>query len=223
MPIGGARRCSARAFGASMLLRSTTRAASRLPPIRARRTVGLAGSDGPPDAAGPRAGGPTVGVLTWNLFHGRAVPGAGRDLLAEFARSLAGWSWDVALLQEVPPWWTDPLARQAGAQQRTALTSRNLGLALRRAIAARSPDLLKSNGGGCNAVLVRGSPVNHVLHLILTILTCGVWAIVWIVLAVTQKEKLSMVTVDEFGNAAISSVDLSKMMDAGYFQKASGS
>src|SRR3954447_2326052 len=64
-------------------------------------------------------------VLTWNLFHGRADPAAGRELLAEFAAALAGWDWDVALLQEVPPWWPPELARAAGAQERTALTSRN--------------------------------------------------------------------------------------------------
>ena len=46
-----------------------------------------------------------VRVLTWNLFHGRAVPPAGRELFDEFATALAGWEWDVALLQEVPPWW----------------------------------------------------------------------------------------------------------------------
>jgi endonuclease/exonuclease/phosphatase family metal-dependent hydrolase len=39
------------------------------------------------------------------------------------------------------------------------LTSRNFGLALRRAIASRQPDLLKSNGGGANAILVRGRPI----------------------------------------------------------------
>ena len=44
-------------------------------------------------------------VLTWNLFHGRAVPDAPRELLDEFAAQLAAWAWDVALLQEVPPWW----------------------------------------------------------------------------------------------------------------------
>ena len=97
-------------------------------------------------------------VLTWNLFHGRAQPAARRDLLAEFAALLGGWSWDLALLQEVPPWWPAALARSSGAEQRTALTSRNLGLALRRALARRHPDLLRSNGGGCNAVLAR-SPI----------------------------------------------------------------
>jgi endonuclease/exonuclease/phosphatase family metal-dependent hydrolase len=99
-------------------------------------------------------------VLTWNIFHGRAVPAAGRELLAEYGAALAGWDWDVALLQEVPPWWPPALARAAGADQRTALTSRNLGLPLRRALARRRPDLLKSNGGGANAILVRGSAIS---------------------------------------------------------------
>jgi hypothetical protein len=39
------------------------------------------------------------------------------------------------------------------------LTSRNALLPLRRAIAERWPDLIKSNGGGCNAILVRGAKV----------------------------------------------------------------
>jgi endonuclease/exonuclease/phosphatase family metal-dependent hydrolase len=99
-------------------------------------------------------------VLTWNLMHGRAMPPAGRSLLAEFAGALADWRWDVALLQEVPPWWPTPLASAAGgADARWVLTSRNFGLALRRAVAVRRPDLIKSNGGGCNAILVRGDIV----------------------------------------------------------------
>jgi endonuclease/exonuclease/phosphatase family metal-dependent hydrolase len=102
-----------------------------------------------------------VRVLTWNLFHGRAVPAAGRPLLADFATALAGWEWDVALLQEVPPWWPPALAAAAGAQQRTVLTSRNQLLPLRRAIASRRPDLLKSGGGGANAILVRGERIRE--------------------------------------------------------------
>jgi endonuclease/exonuclease/phosphatase family metal-dependent hydrolase len=96
-----------------------------------------------------------VRVLTWNLFHGRAVPPAGHDLLGEFAAALAGWAWDVALLQEVPPWWPSALARACDAEARSALTSRNALPALRRAVAVRAPDLIKSNGGGANAILVR--------------------------------------------------------------------
>jgi endonuclease/exonuclease/phosphatase family metal-dependent hydrolase len=102
-----------------------------------------------------------VYVLTWNLFHGRAKPAAGRPLLVEFARALAGWEWDVALLQEVPPWWPPALAHAAGAQHRTSLTSRNSLLAVRAAIARRNPDLIGANGGGANAILVRGEILDH--------------------------------------------------------------
>ncbi len=94
-------------------------------------------------------------VLTWNLFHGRSVPASGRDLSVAFAAHLAEWDWDVALLQEVPPWWPPLLARAAEAEARVALTSRNSGLAVRRALGKRRPDLMKSNAGGANAVLSR--------------------------------------------------------------------
>jgi endonuclease/exonuclease/phosphatase family metal-dependent hydrolase len=99
--------------------------------------------------------------LTWNLYHGRSPEPAGRSLLDEFARALAEWEWDVALLQEVPPWWPGPLAAACGASERHVLTSRNLGLPLRRAIASRAPDLLKANGGGCNAILARAPILDH--------------------------------------------------------------
>src|SRR5918997_6839625 len=98
-------------------------------------------------------------VLTWNLYHGRSVPPSGRDLLPEFSAALAGWAWDVALLQEVPPWWPAPLGAACGASARMALTSRNFPLVVRRAVARRNPDLLTANGGGCNAILVRGGGI----------------------------------------------------------------
>ena len=100
-------------------------------------------------------------VLTWNLFHGRSLPASQQELSQHFAAALASWEWDAALLQEVPPWWPARLALAAGAQQRTALTSRNSALALRRALAERWPELTKSNGGGANAVLARVSILAH--------------------------------------------------------------
>jgi endonuclease/exonuclease/phosphatase family metal-dependent hydrolase len=99
--------------------------------------------------------------LTWNLYHGRSPKPAGRSLLNEFSAALAGWEWDVALLQEVPPWWPPRLAAAAGAEERTVLTSRNSLLWLRRAISDWNPDILKSNGGGANAILVRGHILDH--------------------------------------------------------------
>ena len=94
-------------------------------------------------------------LLIWNIFHGRAVPSARRELLREFADELFGWEWDAALLQEVPPWWPERLAARPGVYQRSVLTSRNGLLPVRRALASRWPDLARSHGGGANAILVR--------------------------------------------------------------------
>ncbi|MDA0181834.1 endonuclease/exonuclease/phosphatase family protein [Solirubrobacter phytolaccae] len=82
-------------------------------------------------------------------------------MLDEFSEALAGWEWDVAILQEVPPWWPAVLGERCGASARWVLTSRNFGLALRRAVSDRNPELLKANGGGCNAILVRGAVGDH--------------------------------------------------------------
>lgn len=50
------------------------------------------------------------------------------------------------------------------------------------------------------AVVVTGHRPNHILHLILTIVTFGVWGIVWIGLALFGGEKRRSLTVDEYGN-----------------------
>jgi endonuclease/exonuclease/phosphatase family metal-dependent hydrolase len=95
-------------------------------------------------------------VLVWNLFHGRSLPPSASGLKDPFSELLAAWEWDVALLQEVPPWWPAPVGGASGASWCAALTSRNSGLLVRRALAERWPELMKANGGGCNATLVRG-------------------------------------------------------------------
>lgn len=100
-------------------------------------------------------------VLTWNLFHGRSLPPTSHALTGQFVAMIAGWKWDVALLQEVPPWWPAQLASACGADQRTALTSRNSLLMLRRMVASQRPELIKSNGGGSNAVLARAPIAEH--------------------------------------------------------------
>ena len=53
--------------------------------------------------------------------------------------------------------------------------------------------------GPVSAVLVSGREPNHVLQLLLTVFTCGLWAPVWLIVALAQKERRTMVTVDDFG------------------------
>ena len=119
-----------------------------------------------------------VTALAWNLFHGRdhsperrlhtwrsrllrtTERGEGhaqvnRVLRDEFAGLLDSWRWEVALLQEAPPRWLPELGRRCRANGVSALTSRNLAAPLRAAAAELNPDLIASNEGGSNMVLVR--------------------------------------------------------------------
>ncbi|GGC58249.1 hypothetical protein IEU95_06980 [Hoyosella rhizosphaerae] len=57
------------------------------------------------------------------------------------------------------------------------------------------------------AILVVGKPTNHVLHLLITVLggvfTCGLlllWVFVWLVIALSNKEKRVRVGIDEYGH-----------------------
>jgi endonuclease/exonuclease/phosphatase family metal-dependent hydrolase len=123
-------------------------------------------------------------ALSWNLFHGRDHPPdpalrtwrssllwvtetnathaqVNRDLFAEFAGLLADADWDVALLQECPPRWSEPLARITRATAHRALTSRNSLAPLRALAASLNPDLIAANEGGSNLTLVRGEIIER--------------------------------------------------------------
>ncbi|MCO5970295.1 helix-hairpin-helix domain-containing protein [Actinoallomurus soli] len=49
------------------------------------------------------------------------------------------------------------------------------------------------------AVMASGGQVNHALHLVITLLLCGLWLPVWIILAITGTEKRLTITVDPHG------------------------
>lgn len=52
---------------------------------------------------------------------------------------------------------------------------------------------------GMNAVLLKGKKVNHVLHAILSLITAGVWLIVWLLLVLTNKRQRIILSVNEHG------------------------
>lgn len=50
------------------------------------------------------------------------------------------------------------------------------------------------------AVVATGNRPNHILHLILTLITFGLWAIVWIIVSLAGGEKRKTIQVDGYGN-----------------------
>jgi endonuclease/exonuclease/phosphatase family metal-dependent hydrolase len=119
-----------------------------------------------------------IRALCWNLFHGRDGPPdpalytlrskllrlpernathvqVNRDLYDRFAALIAGAEWDIALLQECPPRWADPLAVACQADPHRALTSRNVVPGVQGALHRWNPDLTGSWEGGSNLTLVR--------------------------------------------------------------------
>jgi hypothetical protein len=53
------------------------------------------------------------------------------------------------------------------------------------------------------AVVVKGKRPSHLLHLILTIITLGLWGIVWIILSITMHVHRRIVEVNEFANTTV--------------------
>jgi hypothetical protein len=49
------------------------------------------------------------------------------------------------------------------------------------------------------AVFTKGKRPNHVLHLLLTLVTIGLWGIVWIIVSITSHVQRRIVSVDEYG------------------------
>jgi hypothetical protein len=54
--------------------------------------------------------------------------------------------------------------------------------------------------GDFNAVIVHGKAINHVLHLLITLVTCGLWAVVWLFLVLAGGEKRVSLMADPWGN-----------------------
>jgi hypothetical protein len=94
---------------------------------------------------------------------------------------------------------TGPTSSRKTAEERKELMARTLNTQI--ATGARI-----ESQSDFQAVVVKGKPVNHTLHLILTVVTFSCWGWVWAGLAIFGGEKRSMVVVDEYGNAAVQKV-----------------
>lgn len=75
------------------------------------------------------------------------------------------------------------------AERRSALDSR-----VARELA--SGGTLESQSG-YTAVIVKGKKVNHILHLILSVITAGFWLIIWAILVFTNKRQRMVLHVND--------------------------
>lgn len=77
-------------------------------------------------------------------------------------------------------------------KQRTAILDQQLFELARRGgrLQARTPT---------SAVVETGKPVNHVLHLLVSVFMCGLWLPVWLIAAAFGGTWTRTVTVDEYG------------------------
>lgn len=74
---------------------------------------------------------------------------------------------------------------------------RALAQAIQREVAAGARVESQSDE---SAVLVKGKPTNHLLHFIITMFTCGLWAFVWPVVWYVNREQRVLLSVDDYGN-----------------------
>lgn len=84
------------------------------------------------------------------------------------------------------------------------MTDAQRSMRLAHAVAALARTSRVESQGPFNATLVAGKQPNHVLHAILTLGTCLLWGIVWIIIGVTTKETRQSVMVDEYGRVYVS-------------------
>ena len=57
---------------------------------------------------------------------------------------------------------------------------------------------------GEQAVMACGHRPNHILHLLLSIVTVGLWLPIWIIIGCTTKERQRLMVVDPYGRILIS-------------------
>jgi hypothetical protein len=50
------------------------------------------------------------------------------------------------------------------------------------------------------AVLVKGKPINNTLHIVFSVLTLGVWLLIYIPILLVNRRQTKIIRVDEFGN-----------------------
>jgi hypothetical protein len=146
------------------------------------------------DPAAPESAGPNADDASDDSPTGQQTP--------------AGWFQDPNVPNQQRYWdgsaWTDQThPGEAGVSTTKRSADERKALLAQQIQSASARGLRVESQSDFQAVMVEGQPVNHVLHAIVTLFSCGLWGIVWIILAITGGEKREMVVVDEFGNVQL--------------------
>ena len=114
-------------------------------------------------------------VRSWNLYHGNTSPPGSSVYLEEMVRLACADRPDVLVLQEVPAWALDELARWSGmtavgdVSQRPRLGPMPITAGLGRRLTDLSPGLLRSAFSGQGNAILLGDGRRVVLHEVVTL------------------------------------------------------
>lgn len=119
---------------------------------------------------------------------------------------------EQAIVEAAPPanptasWYPDPADRRAqrywNGETWGAPSAEDRALAMAGRIAYWTKwDWRVESQTEIQAVMVRGHRPNHVLHLILSIITAGIWLFVWLFVAIVGGEKRKTITIGPEGRA----------------------
>ena len=142
------------------------------------RTIEIAGPDGTRVRRRPIVGDLRWDGRVWQRWSGRRWSRAAYSLHPE--RLLRPTSFDE-----------DPAIDRPGQ-------ARALALAVEHQVATNGASVVHDGPSG--VVLAYRRPVSHVAHALLTLLTAGLWGIVWIVMALSRAEDRVLLEVDRWGN-----------------------
>lgn len=96
---------------------------------------------------------------------------------------------------QVQPAQPTPQLRAMTEQQRSQILDQTL-------IAKASQGGRLETRTATTAVVVAGKPINHILHLLLSVFSCGFWVPVWLMMTVFTGEQRRILNVDQFGQVS---------------------
>ncbi|MFS3127968.1 hypothetical protein ACLM5J_06150 [Nocardioides sp. Bht2] len=135
---------------------------------------------------GTRLGPPASGDYRWD---------------GEVWRRWDGRRWAIALYALRPARLNDPRPLTEDPERDDEVRAWALERAIQDQILNNKATLLVQNSRG--AVLGFRKPVSHFLHAVMTVVTAGLWAVIWAYSALTQREDRVMLDVDLWGNVWI--------------------